>query len=119
MDRIELSGMEFFGCHGCFAEEKRLGQKFIVDVVLYLDLRQAGRTDDLTKSVNYAAIFADVRDIIEGEPKNLIEAAAEEIAARLLEKYALARVEVAVHKPHAPIGGIFRDVCVRIERSRA
>lgn len=118
MDRIELSGMEFFGCHGCFAEEREKGQKFIVDAVLYIDLREAGQTDDLRQSVDYAAVFDDVRDIVEGEAKNLIEAVAEEIAARLLETYAPARVEIAVHKPHAPIEGIFRDVCVRIERRR-
>ena len=119
MDRIELSGMEFFGCHGCFAEERQKGQKFIVDAVLFLDLAEAGRMDDLCRSVNYAEVFEDVRDIVEGEAKNLIEAAAEEIAAKLLEKYELSRVEVAVHKPEAPIAGIFHDVCVRIERSGA
>ena len=61
-----------------------------------------------------------MRTIVEGEAKNLIEALAEEIAAQLLKKYvALARVEIAVHKPQAPIAGAFRDVCVRIERGRA
>lgn len=120
MDRIELSGMEFFGCHGCFAEERQKGQKFVVDAVLFLDLAEAGRTDDLCRSVNYAEVFEDVRDIVEGEAKNLIEAAAEEIAAHLLKKYAaLTRVEIAVHKPEAPLAGAFRDVCVRIARSRA
>ena len=120
MDRIELSGMEFFGYHGCFAEERQKGQKFIVDAVLCLDLAEAGLTDELCRSVNYAEVFEDVRTIVEGEAKNLIEAAAEEIAAKLLRKYAaLARVEIAVHKPQAPLAGTFRDVCVRIERSRA
>lgn len=120
MDRIELSGMEFFGYHGCFAEERQKGQKFIVDAMLCLDLTEAGRTDDLCRSVNYAEVFEDVRSIVEGEAKNLIEAVAEEIAAQLLKKYAaLARVEIAVHKPQVPLAGTFRDVCVRIERSRA
>lgn len=119
MDRIELSGMEFFGRHGCFAEERQSGQTFLVDVVLHLDLQEAGRTDDLEKSVDYAAVFADVREVVEGAAKNLIEAVAEEVAARLLERYAISRVEVAVHKPAAPIKGAFRDVCVRMERSRA
>lgn len=120
MDRIELSGMEFFGYHGCFAEERQKGQNFIVDAMLFLDLTEAGRTDDLCRSVNYAGVFEDVRSIVEGEAKNLIEALAEEIAAQLLKKYAaLKRVEIAVHKPQAPIAGCFRDVCVRIARDRA
>lgn len=120
MDRIELSGMEFFGYHGCLPEEREKGQTFIVDAVLCLELAEAGRTDDLCRSVNYAEVFEYVRTIVEGEAKNLIEALAEEIAAQLLKKYAvLKRVEIAVHKPQAPIAGCFRDVCVRIERSRA
>ena len=120
MDRIELSGMEFFGYHGCLAEERQKGQTFIVDAVLCLDLAEAGRTDDLCRSVNYAEVFEDVRTVVEGEAKNLVEALAEEIAAQLLKKYAaLKRVEIAVHKPQAPLAGTFRDVCVRIERGRA
>ena len=119
MDRIELSGMEFFGYHGCFAEEREKGQRFIVDAVLGLDLAEAGRTDDLCRSVNYAEVFEDVRTVVEGEAKNLIEAVAEKIAANLLARYPVERVEVAVHKPAAPLAGTFRDVCVRIERSRA
>ncbi len=119
MDRIELSGMEFFGYHGCFDEERRQGQNFVADVVLHLSTQAAGRTDDLTKSVDYAAVFEDVRAVVEGEPKNLIEAVAEKVAARLLARYPIERVEVAVHKPAAPLAGTFRDVCVRIERSRA
>lgn len=118
MDRIEISGMEFFAHHGCFAEERQKGQPFIVDAVLHLDTKEAGRTDDLTKSVDYAAVFADVGDVVEGAAKNLIETVAEEIAAKLLEKYALARIDIAVHKPQAPIAGTFRDICVRIERAR-
>ena len=119
MDRIELSGMEFFGYHGCYAEERRQGQRFVVDAVLHADLQEAGRTDRLAASVDYATVFEDVREVVEGAAKNLIEAVAEEIAAKLLEKYELSRVEVAVHKPEAPIAGIFHDVCVRIERSGA
>ena len=119
MDRIELSGMEFFGYHGCCAEERRQGQRFVVDAVLHADLQEAGRTDRLEASVDYATVFEDVREVVEGAAKNLIEAVAEEIAAKLLEKYELSRVEVAVHKPEAPIAGIFHDVFVRIERSGA
>lgn len=119
MDRIELSGMEFFGYHGCFDEERQKGQRFVVDAVLCLSTQEAGRTDDLEKSVDYAAVFEDMRAVVEGEPKNLIEAVAEKIAANLLARYPVERVEVAVHKPAAPLAGTFRDVCVRIERSRA
>ena len=117
-DRIELLGMAFFGFHGCLPEERGEGQKFLVDAVLYLDMQKAGKTDDLSHTVNYAAVFDSIRSIVEGAPRNLIERVAEEIASRILAEYPLQRIEVAVHKPMAPIGGDFQDVCVRIERSR-
>ena len=37
-------------------QERKLGQKFRVDVTIDTDLREAGRTDDLDKTMSYAAI---------------------------------------------------------------
>ena len=119
MDEIRLDGMEFYGYHGCLAEERERGQVFYVDAVLALDLFEAGRHDALAATVNYAEVYARVRAIVEGEPFHLIEAVAERIAADLLAAYApLRRVAVTVHKPAAPIGGRFRDVSVHIVRER-
>ena len=39
MDKIELTGMEFIGYHGCLPEERLSGQPFIVDAVMYLSLQ--------------------------------------------------------------------------------
>ncbi|MBR0328475.1 MAG: dihydroneopterin aldolase, partial [Selenomonadaceae bacterium] len=52
MDRITLTGMEFFGYHGVLPEENKLGQRFVVDLVLELDLHQAGLNDDLNATIN-------------------------------------------------------------------
>jgi len=119
MDSIRLTGMEFFGHHGCLPAERQQGQRFVVDVTLCLPLQQAGRTDDLAATVNYAAVFQDVRAVVEGEPVNLLETVAERIAARLLTAYLLVQqVSVTVHKPGAPIAGTFRDAAVTITRQR-
>ena len=53
MDQIIIDGLEIFANHGVFPEENRLGQKFVVSVILYLDTRRAGKSDDLEQSVNY------------------------------------------------------------------
>ncbi len=120
MDRIVLTGMEFIGYHGCLPEERQTGQPFIVDTMMYLSLQEAGKSDDLGKTVNYAEVFAKVREIVEGEPCNLIETVAERIAAAILKDFELVeRVEVTLHKPEAPIKGLFKDAAVTIERSRA
>ena len=119
-DYIELTGMEFYGYHGCLEEEREKGQSFFVDLVMRLDLSEAGRTDDLEKTVNYAAVFACVREIVEGEPKRIIEAVAEAVAEQLLRDFPLlSGLRVTVHKPSAPIAGKFRDVAVSDERARA
>ena len=80
VDKVELIGMEFFGYHGCMKEERAIGQRFYVDVTMYLDLGPSGKSDDLKKTVNYADVFAEVRVIVEGEPFTLLEAVAERIA---------------------------------------
>lgn len=119
LDCITLTGMEFYGRHGCLPEERAQGQVFFVDCDLYTELAAAGHSDALSDTVNYAAVFEDVRRIVEGEPVQLIECLAERIAAALLAGYpTVARVRLCVHKPGAPIPGKFRDVCVRIERER-
>ncbi len=120
MDKIELVGMEFFGRHGCSEEERLIGQRFLVDAALYLDLAPAGRTDDIELTVDYARVFDDVGRVVEGEPAALLETVAERIAGTLLEKYArIDRVRVTVHKPFAPLPGRFADAAVTIRRGRA
>ncbi|MFV0636709.1 dihydroneopterin aldolase [Mitsuokella sp. WILCCON 0060] len=119
MDRITLEHMEFYGYHGCLPEERQQGQKFFVDAVLYLDLKEAGCHDDLSKTVNYAEVFTKIRSIVEGEPVCLIETVAERLAAMILKEYArILKVEITVHKPSAPIPGNFRDVSVCIVREQ-
>lgn len=120
MDRIKLEGLEFYGYHGCLPSEREQGQHFYIDISMYLDLAAAGRTDDLKATVNYAEVYLLIKDIVQGEPVNLIEALGERIAGAVLEKYAtISRVRVTVHKPEAPIPGLFTDASVSIVRSRA
>ena len=72
-DRIVLSGVSGTGFHGVFDHEKRDGQIFVVDVAIDADLAAAGRSDDLSRTVNYGEIGAVVLERIEGEPFELIE----------------------------------------------
>ena len=97
-DRVLLEGMVFFGRHGVLASERELGQRFVVDLEMGLDLRRAGVSDDLTETVDYREVHRRVREVVEGEPFDLIEAVAERIAASVLESHPgieAARVKVA------------------------
>jgi dihydroneopterin aldolase len=119
-DRIRLNDMVFYGYHGVLEEERILGQRFVVDVEMRLDLAAAGRNDDLERTVNYAAVFDLVRQVVTGPPMRLIEAVAEAIAARVLAEHGLVeRVEVRIRKPEVPIpGSVLGSAEIWIERSR-
>ena len=117
MDQITISNLEVFGNHGVYEEEKRLGQKFLVSVNLYLDLRPAGRNDEITETVNYGKVCRLINDHMREHSYQLIEAAAEHLASELLLTYKRVRgVRVEVKKPWAPIGLPLEAVSVTIER---
>ena len=119
MDRIFLRGMRFMACHGVLPHEREVPQPFEVDVEMGLDLRAAGERDDLDDTVNYAKVYDVVSTVLTVTRKYLIEALAEEIAEDLLRDFdSLRWVRVTVHKPTAPIDGIFSDVGVTILRRR-
>ena len=119
MDRIFLRGMRFMACHGVLPHEREIPQPFEVDVELGLSLRAAGESDALDDTVNYAKVYHTVSSVMDGAPKQLIEALAEELADDLLRDFVSLRwVRVTVHKPAAPIDGMFSDVGVTILRRR-
>jgi 7,8-dihydroneopterin aldolase/epimerase/oxygenase len=111
--------MEFYGYHGVFPEENRLGQRFKVDLTVSLDLKKAGDTDELEHSVNYGELFQVCKEIVEGKPFKLVESVAEKIAGNVLKKFVLiSEVTVKVIKPDPPIPGHYRSVAVEITRRR-
>jgi dihydroneopterin aldolase len=120
IDEILLEGMRFYAYHGVNPEERALGQRFLVDVVMAVDLRRPGQSDDLADTVSYSDVYKVVRGIVEGEPRNLIEAVAEEIAAAILTGFPpVVRVTVTVRKPEVPMKGSLLDAAgVRITRSQ-
>jgi dihydroneopterin aldolase len=119
-DRILLSDMVFHGHHGTLPAENELGQPFVVSVELRLDLRPAGTSDDLAKTVDYGRVHHMARDIVEGPPVRLIETLAERIAAGVLQNHpAIQAVKVKVAKPHVRLGGtVLAGSAVEISRRR-
>lgn len=119
LDKIVMSSMSFYGYHGVLPQERELGQQFVVDVELQLDLRMAGESDDPNKTVSYADVYEVVRRVVTGSPKKLIETVAEQIAAILLQQFNVQQVLVRVKKPAAPVPGQFSYMAVEIARSQA
>lgn len=116
MDRIVLQGLEFHGYHGVFAEERVFGARFVVDLEMLLHLPEV---DDLSRTVDYSRVYALVQREVTERRYRLIEALAAQIASQLMATEPLVEaVLVRVHKPHAPLPGVLRDVFVEVARQR-
>jgi dihydroneopterin aldolase len=119
MDKVMLKGLQFYGYHGVFPEEQRLGQLFLIDLVASLDLQPAGVTDQLDKTINYAEMYEHTKQIVTGPSVQLIESLAEQIASKILTYFELIEeITVTVVKPNPPVPGIFDSVAVEITRRR-
>lgn len=118
LDRLAVVGIEAVGHHGVFEFERQQGQVFRVDLVLGVDTRAAGASDDLQDTVDYGSLGAAVKQAIEHDPVDLIETLAQRIADICLADPRVGWTEVTVHKPDAPIEATFSDVALTIHRSR-
>jgi dihydroneopterin aldolase len=118
-DRITVRGIRATGFHGVYAEERRTGQLFVVDVVLHLDLAPAAASDDVTRTVHYGELAEQVVAAIEKDPVDLIETLAQRVADLALSFPVVNEVEVTVHKPEAPVGVPVSDIAVTLVRSRS
>ena len=118
-DRVALANMRFEGKHGVLDEEQTTAQPFEVDAELMLDLGPAGRSDDLSLTVDYRDVFRICREVVEGPSFRLIEALAETIAARILAEFApagVSEVVVRVRKPRLALPGQLDAAVVEIRR---
>jgi dihydroneopterin aldolase len=120
LDKIRLSRIQFYGYHGVYPEENKLGARYLVDLELSLSLQQAGQTDDLNQTIDYAHIYERVKVIMEGQTVKLIETLAERIASDLLHTYTqIMELTITVVKPDPPFPALLDGVAVQITRKRA
>lgn len=118
MDRITLTGIHAYGTHGLHGSSSPQGrQLFSVDVVMYLDLFDAARSDELVDTVNYDQIASRVASVVGGDHVDLLERLAQKIADAVFLSYRVQKVAVTVHKTaEGTPEALFDDVSVSIER---
>lgn len=116
MDKIKVSGIEFFAHHGVLQSERELGQYFSVDCEAAVDTSLC--QDNLSKTVNYADLTCDIVSFCQKNRYDLLETLANKLAKHILTEYALINeLTLTVHKPHAPIPAKFSDVTLTVTRS--
>jgi len=115
---IRLVNMSFYGHHGVADSERQLGGRFSMDVEIFRDLREAGRTDDLTKTVDYKAVYELIRRVETARGYLLLEALAHDVAQALLREFDIDAVTVRTRKQSVPLGGLVDHTEVEIHRTR-
>lgn len=119
MDKIIMKDMVFYGYHGVLKEEKTLGQKFHVDAEIHLDLKKAGKTDDLDETVSYAMIYETIKNVMVKENFDLLEALSHKICGEILLSFEkMESLLLKIRKPGAPVAGNFDYFAIEIKRSR-
>lgn len=119
MDKIILKGLVFYAYHGVLEAEKKLGQKFIIDIELKCDLKKACLSDDVKDTINYAEVYNLVKEIVETSRYNLLEKLAETCAQEILTKFTdVEEIIIKVKKTQAPVEGLFSYFATEIRRKR-
>lgn len=116
-DWIRLNKIRYQTCHGALPHERTVPQEFLVDVAMRGDLSAAGHSDELADTVDYGLVVDEVTAVMAGRPVNLLEALAEQIAARVIGLSPLIReVVIRVTKTAPPLSAVTGGVQVEIRR---
>ena len=116
MDQIHIKDLLLRTIIGINEEERRNQQDVLINLVLDVDTRPAGETDDIEQAINYRTITKRIIQLVETSQFYLVEKMAAEIAAICLSDPRVNRVRVTVEKPGAL--RFARSVGVSIERGR-
>jgi 7,8-dihydroneopterin aldolase/epimerase/oxygenase len=119
MDCIHINGIRAYGYTGFFPEEQTLGQWFEVDFTVWVDLSQAGQSDDLSHTFDYSQPVTAIQTLIQTAKYKLIEKLASDIADLILAADRVQQVRIRLTKLHPPVPNFDGRVTLEITRSRA
>ena len=107
--------MKFYAFHGVTEQEKKVGNTFIVDLKLFLDLSKASETDDLSDTVNYAEIYNIVKSEME-IPSKLLEHVAGRILRRIQNEFpTITKIKISLAKERPPIEGEIESAAIQMK----
>ncbi len=111
---VELENMSFYGFHGCFEEEQKIGTNFRVDLEFEADTFKAEKSDNINDTVNYLSVYQTIKKVFE-VPSHLLEHVARRICETLLEEYpAIKYSKIKITKQNPPLGGKLEGVSVSL-----
>lgn len=117
--KIHLNDMVFYGYHGVHKEERKLGQRFVVNCHLETDNSLDDKVQHLQDTVDYTKVFAIIKSILENRQFELLEICARTIVNNILENFEkVINVRISIKKPNVPINGNLSAVEVEMEKHR-
>lgn len=117
-DKIIVRGLKVYGYHGVTRPEREQGQHFVVDVEAMLDLKEAGESDLLGRTLDYDSLIKELQRIVSMERYTLLEALAQRLADTVLERPQVYSTIVRVSKTQPPIEADLDSIQVEIQRGR-
>ncbi|HVA98456.1 MAG TPA: dihydroneopterin aldolase [Bacteroidia bacterium] len=105
MHKIILEQIKIYGFHGCLPEEAKIGGEYLIDVTLETDFSKAAKTDNLSETIDYVAVYEIVKKEM-AQRSNLIENVAQRILDALKKKFStLLHAEIKITKVNPPLNG--------------
>lgn len=113
---ISLEGAEFYAYHGFYEEERKIGNKYSIDISVAVEASLAAAHDQLQSTVNYEDLYTIIREEMQ-IPSQLLENIAHRIIERTYTRYPhIEWTEVSVSKFNPPVGGICYRSKITIRR---
>lgn len=114
--KVALSGMAFYGYHGYYVEENKLGNHYTVDLVVETEFKQMD--DSLESTLNYETLYKTTEEVMR-KPLKLLETLAYHIGKKILvENESALKVLVRVNKLQPPIGALCEKAFVELQVAR-
>ena len=117
MEQILVQGLQVFGYHGVYEQEKEEGQTFLVNCVMDTSFASAIHSDDVGETVDYGTVCLFIKKYFEGKAYDLLEKVADELATSIMYAFpGIEKIQIQITKPNAPIPMEFESVGVRVEK---
>jgi len=117
--KIHLDNMVFYGFHGVYPEERKLGQRFNVNLCVYTDNKLDRQITELKDTVDYTQLYDVVKEVMEGKQFEILENGANDMIETIFADFPLVcRVKVSIEKPGVPINGTLSHVAIEMDRNR-
>lgn len=117
--KIRLNKMVFYGYHGTQPEERKLGQRYIVDFELETASEKDADIRHIEDTIDYTRVFALIKDVMEEHSYHLMENCANHVLDTVMSSFEnIIFAEIKIKKPSVPIIGSLDSAEIIMYRKR-